>query len=212
MFCWCAPHARLVASAQRRLTVATRSRFCGRRAASYISAAATRRWPSNSTTPASRRVLFVSARAAPVLTPTNAQDVTNLDYSAACVEHMRARNATARPRLRFEVADCRALTLPPATYDVVLDKARARPCLRAHSCARLRPTRTQGLLDAMVCCTNAEAGVTAMLDAVATGLVPGGCFVLVSYGAPPQRLSWVAPAQRGWQARAVHILHMLCRL
>ena len=52
--------------------------------------------------------------------------MTSVDYSAPAVEHMRLRNAASRPRLRFEVADCRALALPPAAYDLVLDKARAQ--------------------------------------------------------------------------------------
>ena len=53
-----------------------------------------------------------------------AQDVTSMDYSAPAVEHMRRRNAAARPELRFEVGDARSLTLAPAAYDLVLDKAR----------------------------------------------------------------------------------------
>lgn len=47
-----------------------------------------------------------------------------MDYSAPAVEHMRRRNAAARPELRFEVADARCLALGPAAYDLVLDKAR----------------------------------------------------------------------------------------
>lgn len=52
------------------------------------------------------------------------QDVTSVDYSAPAVEHMRRRNAAARPELRFEVADARSLRLAPAAYDLVIDKAR----------------------------------------------------------------------------------------
>ena len=37
---------------------------------------------------------------------------------------MRRRNAAARPELRFEVADARSLSLAPAAYDLVIDKAR----------------------------------------------------------------------------------------
>jgi hypothetical protein len=63
----------------------------------------------------------------------------------------------------------------------------------------------------MVCSPSPEAGVRAMLDAVALGLAPGGCFVLVSYGAPAERTAWLAPEQRGWEARArAHARGMQC--
>lgn len=57
-----------------------------------------------------------------------------MDYSAPAVEHMRRRNASARPELRFEVADARALHLAPSAYDLVIDKARlcaALACYKA---------------------------------------------------------------------------------
>ena len=90
---------------------------------------------------------------------------------------MAARNASLRPELSFRVADARALQLPAASYDVVIDK---------------------GLLDAMLCTPNAREGVGAMLSAVAGALSPGGVFVLVSFGPPADRLKWVEPAARGW--------------
>jgi hypothetical protein len=103
--------------------------------------------------------------------------VTSVDYSAPCVEHMRHRNASSRPELRFEVADARALSLAPAAYDVIIEK---------------------GLLDAMLCTPKAAEGVSAMMRAVAAGLAPGGAFVLISFGAPRDRLQWVQHAERGW--------------
>lgn len=90
---------------------------------------------------------------------------------------MRSRNAARRPELRFEVADARSLSLTPGAYDVILDK---------------------GLLDAMLCACNAGEGVAAMVNAVAAGLAPGGAFMVVSFGAPCDRLHWVQHAQRGW--------------
>jgi hypothetical protein len=110
----------------------------------------------------------------PLLAP---QHVTSLDYSAPCVEHMRHRNASLRPELAFECADARALALPPAAYDVIIDK---------------------GLLDAMLCAGDAAAGVAAMVEAVAAGLAPGGSFMLITFGAPPDRLHWVQHQARGW--------------
>jgi hypothetical protein len=91
---------------------------------------------------------------------------------------MRARNAAARPSLRFEVADCTALRLAPATFDVVLEK---------------------GLLDSMVCAPgpSAAAGVRSMVDAVVDALVPGGVYILISFGAPGDRLQWIEPQARG---------------
>jgi hypothetical protein len=100
-----------------------------------------------------------------------------VDYSAPCVEHMRHRNASCRPELRFEVADARALSLAPAAYDLIIEK---------------------GLLDAMLCTPKAGEGVSAMMRAVAAGLAPGGAFVLISFGAPRDRLQWVQHAERGW--------------
>jgi len=55
------------------------------------------------------------------------QNVLSVDYSAPVIEHMRLRNARRRPSLQFAVADCCALQLQPASFDVVLDKARPQP-------------------------------------------------------------------------------------
>lgn len=91
---------------------------------------------------------------------------------------MVARNASARPTLRFLVADVTAMGLEADSFDLALEK---------------------GLLDAMVCAPglSAAAGVTAMVDGVVHALAPGGVFVLVSYGPPSERLRWVDPHRRG---------------
>ena len=50
--------------------------------------------------------------------------MTSVDYSAPVIEFMSQRNSLSRPGLRFAVADCRALVLEAAAFDLVLDKAR----------------------------------------------------------------------------------------
>lgn len=101
-----------------------------------------------------------------------------MDYSPPVIEYMRLRNAQSRPRLRFEVADCTALSLAPSFYDLVLDK---------------------GLLDAIVCAPDAQTGVSRMMDAIGVGMAAGGAYVLVSHAPPAKLLPWVSPDARGWR-------------
>ena len=57
----------------------------------------------------------------------------------------------------------------------------------------------KGLLDAIVCAPDAQAGVSRMLDAIAVGMAAGGAYALVSHGPPAKLLPWVSPDARGWR-------------
>ena len=49
--------------------------------------------------------------------------VDNVDFAESIIEQMKRDTQSARPpTITYAAMDCRSMTLPPATYDVVLDK------------------------------------------------------------------------------------------
>ena len=57
------------------------------------------------------------------------QDILSVDFSPACVDFMRQRNAVRRPALKFKCADVREdLALAEGAFDLVLDKAGGSLC------------------------------------------------------------------------------------
>ncbi|KYO29604.1 endothelin-converting enzyme 2 [Alligator mississippiensis] len=114
-------------------------------------------------------------------------DITSIDYSAVCIEAMRARYAHC-PGLRWAVMDARDLRFPDGSFDVVLEK---------------------GVLDAMVAGEadpwHVSPQATALLDRVLSEvsrvLRPGGRFVSISFAQPHFRKPHYAQPAYGWSLR-----------
>ncbi len=109
------------------------------------------------------------------LSADGVQNISAVDHSTVVISQMLTRFADALPEADFSVADVcdpvgSAAVLPTAVFDVVLDK---------------------GCLDAVLCGEDAFARVGAMVANMHRVLKPGGRYVLVTFGAPDQRMAFL---------------------
>ena len=79
---------------------------------------------------------------------------------------MAKRSEGKRPLMGFKVMDCRSLTYPDETFDIVIDKS---------------------TIDALLCGSNAFFNVAIMLKECQRVLKTGGYYVAISYGQPNNR-------------------------
>eukprot|EP00899_Mesostigma_viride_P017702 jgi/Mesvir1/25933/Mv20927-RA.1 len=96
--------------------------------------------------------------------------ITNIDYSEQAIEVMSKRNAQDRPRMKFITMNCRKMTpFPNSCFDFVFDK---------------------GTVDALVCGSDPDMAAAECCAEVSRILRPGGHFLSMSYGKPPERLCY----------------------
>ena len=50
-------------------------------------------------------------------------EVTNNDYSAACISNMIGRNEYRRPTLKFDIMDIRKMSYSDNKFDLIIDKS-----------------------------------------------------------------------------------------
>lgn len=100
---------------------------------------------------------------------TGYTSITNIDISRVCVDQMLERYRD-KPTLQWQQMNCCSLDFPDETFDVVLDK---------------------GTLDSVLCGEGSTANVAKMCGEVSRVLKPTGCFFIVSYGVPDNRLNYL---------------------
>ncbi|KAG8068921.1 hypothetical protein GUJ93_ZPchr0005g15555 [Zizania palustris] len=95
------------------------------------------------------------------------EEVVNVDISSVVIEQMREKHMEI-PQLTYFQMDVRDMSFfGDETFDCVLDK---------------------GTLDAMMCGDDAPRGASKMLAEVTRLLRPGGIYMLITYGAPKERV------------------------
>ena len=104
----------------------------------------------------------------------------SVDLSRTAIETMRAHHSD-KPGLKWIVADVCALpnsSFPDASFSAVIDK---------------------GTLDSLLCGEGSTTTAAKYVMTVSRVLQRGGVFLIVSYGAPDNRLRWVWGASRARQ-------------
>jgi ubiquinone/menaquinone biosynthesis C-methylase UbiE len=95
--------------------------------------------------------------------------ITNIDVSRVVIEQMIERYKD-KPTLQWQQMNVTALDFPDETFDVVIAKA---------------------TLDAVLCGEGSTANVGKFCAEVSRVLKPNGCFFIVSYGVPDNRLNYL---------------------
>ncbi|GLC33489.1 hypothetical protein PLESTB_000080400 [Pleodorina starrii] len=106
--------------------------------------------------------------------------VVNTDISEVVIEQMRAKHKHI-PNLRYVVSDCRSMPeFLDCQFGSVIDK---------------------GTVDALLCSKDAANDIRSMFREISRVLIPGGVFLLVTLGAPSQRLSLVNRPEFDWSVQ-----------
>ena len=87
-------------------------------------------------------------------------------YNENVIEFMQSRNANRKGCI-FKKMDVREMTFPDETFDLIIDKS---------------------TIDALLCGDNAAVDVATMLKEVQRVLKIGGYYMIISYGAPENRV------------------------
>lgn len=106
------------------------------------------------------------------------EDIVNIDISSVVIDQMRGKH-TDIPQLTYMQMDVRDMSFfGDESFDCVLDK---------------------GTLDAMMCGDDAPHGASKMLAEVARLVRPGGIYMLITYGAPKERVSLLNQGGCHWK-------------
>ncbi|WVZ98393.1 hypothetical protein U9M48_043846 [Paspalum notatum var. saurae] len=113
------------------------------------------------------------------------EDIVNVDISSVVIEQMREKHNEI-PQLRCNMQmDVRDMSLfGDKSFDCVIDK---------------------GTLDAMMCADDAPHGASKMLAEVARLLTPHGIYLLITYGAPKERVPLLNQPGCSWST-TLHIM------
>lgn len=109
------------------------------------------------------------------------EHVVNIDYSEAVIRAMQRRCS----HMEWHVMDMRSLSLPDASFDVVLDKG-SLDAVWTDGGSVWDPSRT------------VRADVAATVKEILRVLRPGGRFLSISFGQPHFRLPLLADPQQ-WE-------------
>ncbi|RLN27970.1 methyltransferase-like protein 13 [Panicum miliaceum] len=105
------------------------------------------------------------------------KDIVNVDISSVVIEQMREKHKEI-PQLTYMQMDVRDMNFfGDESFDCVLNK---------------------GTLDAMMCADDAPDGASKMLAEVARLLRPHGIYLLITYGAPKERVPPLSQAGCSW--------------
>lgn len=96
-------------------------------------------------------------------------NITNIDVSRVVIDQMTDRYKD-KPTLQWQQMNVTALDFPDETFDVVIAK---------------------GTFDAVLCGEGSTANIAKFCSEVSRVLKPSGCFFIVSYGIPDNRLNYL---------------------
>ncbi|GAX74579.1 hypothetical protein CEUSTIGMA_g2028.t1 [Chlamydomonas eustigma] len=116
------------------------------------------------------------------------EDITNLDYSSVCIDHMRSLHMMV-PELKYLQGDVRKMTaFEDGCFGGVLDK---------------------GTLDALLCGDCADDDSCKMLCEVSRVLQPGGVYMMVTSQAPQGRYRYLSDPAYGWKVSVYEVGQIL---
>lgn len=115
------------------------------------------------------------------------QSIANIDYAAPVIEQMSARHKDKKG-MSWQVMDATSLSFGDGVFDCVLDK---------------------GTLDSVLCGDNSTANAARMCAEAARVLKPGGNYIIVSYGQPESRLTYLEKDDYRWRV-TVHTMRECC--
>jgi len=104
------------------------------------------------------------------------KNITNIDISEVCVNHMKAKHED-KQEMQWQKMDVRKLEFADGTFDVVIDK---------------------GTLDSVLCGEGSTKNCAQMCKEVSRVLKPGGTYIVVSYGQPDYRLNYFDKPEYNW--------------
>lgn len=130
--------------------------------------------------PASSRVLMLGGGNS-LMSEDMAKDgyehIANIDISSVVIEQMREKHKEI-PQLTYMQMDVRDMSFfGDKSFDCVIDK---------------------GTLDAMMCADDAPHGASKMLEEVTRLLTPHGIYLLITYGAPKERVPLLKQSGCSW--------------
>ena len=102
--------------------------------------------------------------------------IANIDISRVCIDQMIEKYRD-KPTLTWQQMNVCALEFPDEAFDVVLDK---------------------GTADSILCGEGSTANAAKMCQEVSRVLKPNGTFMIISYGVPDNRLSYLENEDYGW--------------
>lgn len=104
------------------------------------------------------------------------KSITNVDISKVCIEQMIAKLGD-KAGLTWKHMDCTSLDFADETYDAVVDK---------------------GTMDSLLCGEGSTSNVNKMCSEVSRCMKANGVFVIISYGIPDNRLSYLENSDYQW--------------
>ncbi|KQK06474.1 EEF1A lysine methyltransferase 4 isoform X2 [Brachypodium distachyon] len=106
------------------------------------------------------------------------EDILNIDISSVVIEQMSEKHMDI-PQLTYMQFDVREMSFfEDGSFDCIIDK---------------------GTLDAMMCGDDAPHGASRMLAEVARLIRPGGIYMLITYGAPKERVTLLNQVGCHWK-------------
>lgn len=131
--------------------------------------------------PASSRVLMLgcgNSLLSEDMVKDGYQNIANIDISSVVIEQMSEKHMDI-PQLTYMQLDVRDMSFfGDGSFDCIIDK---------------------GTLDAMMCGDDAPHGAYKMLAEVARLMRPGGIYMLITYGAPKERLTLLNQVRCHWE-------------
>eukprot|EP00976_Prorocentrum_cordatum_P064685 1177589-Prorocentrum_minimum.AAC.2 len=106
--------------------------------------------------------------------------VTSIDFCESVVSFMKSRSAVNRPELKYLTMDALQLPFPDEYFDIVIDK---------------------GTLDCVLTVRKPLERVHRLCERVSQVLVPGGVFIVYSFGNPGDREHLFKKVEYGWNVK-----------